>query len=105
MDQVLAQGVWIARARWLSGQEFIEARLSIRLAVAQGLRARGWCHQGHRREGTDPEPSSHAFALSSLPLFTIYITILLYSGKTLQYYYTFGSSIIIVIKILLVTYQ
>jgi serine palmitoyltransferase len=34
VDEVLAQGVWITRARLLRGQELVETRPSIRLAVA-----------------------------------------------------------------------
>ncbi len=37
VDEALAQGVWIARARRLRGQELIEARPSIRLAVTAAL--------------------------------------------------------------------
>ena len=37
MDEVLAQGVWITRARRLRGQELVEVRPSIRLAVTAAL--------------------------------------------------------------------
>ena len=37
MDDVLVQGVWITRARRLRGQELVEARPSIRLAVTAAL--------------------------------------------------------------------
>ncbi|KAH9955402.1 serine palmitoyltransferase [Russula dissimulans] len=37
VDEALAQGVWITRARRLRGQEVIEARPSIRLAVTAAL--------------------------------------------------------------------
>lgn len=37
VDEVLAQGVWITRARRLRGQELVEARPSIRLAVTAAL--------------------------------------------------------------------
>ncbi|KAN0139453.1 Pyridoxal phosphate-dependent transferase [Lactarius tabidus] len=37
VDEVLAQGVWINRARRLRGQELVEARPSIRLAVTSAL--------------------------------------------------------------------
>ncbi len=37
VDEALAQGVWITRARRLRGQELIEARPSIRLAVTAAL--------------------------------------------------------------------
>ncbi|KAI9452050.1 pyridoxal phosphate-dependent transferase [Lactarius psammicola] len=37
VDEALAQGVWITRARRLRGQELVEARPSIRLAVTAGL--------------------------------------------------------------------
>ena len=37
MDEVLAQGVWITRARRLRGQELVESRPSIRLAVTAAL--------------------------------------------------------------------
>jgi serine palmitoyltransferase len=37
VDEVLSQGVWITRARRLRGQELVEARPSIRLAVTAGL--------------------------------------------------------------------
>ena len=33
VDDVLAQGVWITRARRLRGQELVESRLSIRFAI------------------------------------------------------------------------
>ncbi|KAH9016318.1 hypothetical protein EDB85DRAFT_2207838 [Lactarius pseudohatsudake] len=46
VDEALAQGVWITRARRLRGQEFVEARLSIRLAFTAALsrkeRSRRW---------------------------------------------------------------
>ncbi|KAH9060270.1 hypothetical protein EDB87DRAFT_623558 [Lactarius vividus] len=62
--------------------------------VAQGMRARCWCHQGHRCEGadeaqmgalaTDPGIFRHVISLF-LPPVTVYIT----SSRTLQYlYYT-----------------
>ena len=37
MDEALAQGVWITRARRLRGQEAVEPRPSIRLAVSAAL--------------------------------------------------------------------
>ena len=37
VDEVLAQGMWITRARRLRGQELVESRLSIRLAVTAAL--------------------------------------------------------------------
>ena len=37
VDEVLAQGVWITRARRLRGQELVEVRPSIRLAVTAAL--------------------------------------------------------------------
>ncbi|KAH9032001.1 hypothetical protein EDB85DRAFT_2237926 [Lactarius pseudohatsudake] len=37
VDEALAQGVWITRTRRLRGQEFVEARTSIRLAVTAVL--------------------------------------------------------------------
>jgi serine palmitoyltransferase len=37
VDEVLAQGVWITRVRRLRGQELVEARPSIRLAVTAAL--------------------------------------------------------------------
>ncbi|KAH9052200.1 serine palmitoyltransferase [Lactarius vividus] len=37
VDEALAQGVWTTRARRLRGQELVEARPSIRLAVTAGL--------------------------------------------------------------------
>ena len=37
VDEVLAQGVWITRARRLRGQELVETRPSIRLAVTAAL--------------------------------------------------------------------
>lgn len=37
VDEALAQGVWITRARRLRGQEVVEARPSIRLAVTSAL--------------------------------------------------------------------
>ena len=37
VDEALAQGVWITRARRLRGQEVVEARPSIRLAVTAAL--------------------------------------------------------------------
>ena len=37
VDEVLAQGVWITRARRLRGQELVEVRPSIRLAVTATL--------------------------------------------------------------------
>ena len=37
VDEVLAQGVWITRARRLRGQELVEMRPSIRLAVTTAL--------------------------------------------------------------------
>ena len=37
MDEVLAQGVWITRARRLRGQELVESRPRIRLAVTAAL--------------------------------------------------------------------
>ncbi len=37
VDEVLAQGVWITRARRLRGQELVECRPSIRLAVTSAL--------------------------------------------------------------------
>jgi len=37
VDEALGQGVWITRARRLRGQEVVEARPSIRLAVTAGL--------------------------------------------------------------------
>jgi serine palmitoyltransferase len=37
MDEVLAQGVWIARARWLRGQELVDLWPSIRLALMAAL--------------------------------------------------------------------
>ncbi|KAI9438087.1 hypothetical protein H4582DRAFT_1952629 [Lactarius indigo] len=37
VDETLAQGVWITRARRLRGQELVEARPSIRLAVTAAL--------------------------------------------------------------------
>ena len=37
MDEALAQGVWITRACRLRGQELVEARPSIRLAVTAAL--------------------------------------------------------------------
>jgi serine palmitoyltransferase len=37
MDEVLAQGVWIARARRLRGQQLVESWPSIRLAVTAAL--------------------------------------------------------------------
>jgi serine palmitoyltransferase len=37
VDEVLAQGVWITRARRLREQELVEARPSIRLAVTSAL--------------------------------------------------------------------
>ncbi|KAH8988171.1 serine palmitoyltransferase [Lactarius hatsudake] len=37
VDEALAQGVWITRARRLRGQELVEARPSIRLAVTAAL--------------------------------------------------------------------
>jgi serine palmitoyltransferase len=37
VDEVLAQGVWITRARRLRGQELVESRPSIRLAVTAAL--------------------------------------------------------------------
>jgi serine palmitoyltransferase len=37
VDEALAQGVWITRARRLRGQEVVEARPSIRLAVSAAL--------------------------------------------------------------------
>jgi serine palmitoyltransferase len=37
VDEALAQGVWITRARRLRGQEIVEARPSIRLAVTAAL--------------------------------------------------------------------
>ncbi|KAH9013059.1 hypothetical protein EDB85DRAFT_1835360, partial [Lactarius pseudohatsudake] len=37
VDEALAQGVWITRTRRLRGQEFVEARPSIRLAVTAAL--------------------------------------------------------------------
>ena len=37
VDEVLAQGVWITRARCLRGQELVEVRPSIRLAVTAAL--------------------------------------------------------------------
>jgi serine palmitoyltransferase len=37
VDEVLSQGVWITRARRLRGQELVEARPSIRLAVTAAL--------------------------------------------------------------------
>ncbi|KAH9016309.1 hypothetical protein EDB85DRAFT_2207835 [Lactarius pseudohatsudake] len=37
VDEALAQGVWITRTRRLRGQEFVEARLSIRLAFTAAL--------------------------------------------------------------------
>jgi len=40
VDEALAQGVWITRARRLRGRELVEVQPSIRLAVAQGVRAR-----------------------------------------------------------------
>ncbi|KAH9041240.1 hypothetical protein EDB85DRAFT_2247934 [Lactarius pseudohatsudake] len=46
VDEALAQGVWITRTRRLRGQEFVEARLSIRLAFTAALlrkeRSRRW---------------------------------------------------------------
>ena len=36
-DEVLVQGVWITRARRLRGQELVEIRQSIRLAVTAAL--------------------------------------------------------------------
>jgi serine palmitoyltransferase len=41
---VLVQGVWITRARHLRGQELVEARPSIRLAVTSAL-SRKECEQ------------------------------------------------------------
>ncbi|KAH9021684.1 pyridoxal phosphate-dependent transferase [Lactarius deliciosus] len=43
VDEALAQGVWMARARRLRGQELVEARQSTRLAVTAGL-SRCRCH-------------------------------------------------------------
>jgi serine palmitoyltransferase len=40
VDEVLAQGVWITRARRLRGQELVEVRPSIRLAVTAALSRR-----------------------------------------------------------------
>ena len=37
VDEVLAQGMWITRARHLRGQELVEVRPSIRLAVTATL--------------------------------------------------------------------
>jgi serine palmitoyltransferase len=37
VDEALAQGVWVTRARRLRGQEVVEARPSIRLAVTAAL--------------------------------------------------------------------
>ncbi|KAA1474636.1 serine palmitoyltransferase [Dentipellis sp. KUC8613] len=37
VEEALAQGVWITRAKRLRGQEFVEARPSIRLAISAGL--------------------------------------------------------------------
>ena len=37
VDEALAQGVWTTRARRLRGQELVEARPSIRLAVTAAL--------------------------------------------------------------------
>jgi serine palmitoyltransferase len=37
VDEALAQGVWVTRARRLRGQEIVEARPSIRLAVTSAL--------------------------------------------------------------------
>jgi serine palmitoyltransferase len=37
VDEVLAQGVWITRARRLRGQELVKSRPSIRLAVTAAL--------------------------------------------------------------------
>jgi len=37
VDEALAQGVWITRARRLRGQEIVDARPSIRLAVTAAL--------------------------------------------------------------------
>ena len=37
VDEALAQGVWVTRARRLRGQEIVEARPSIRLAVTAAL--------------------------------------------------------------------
>ena len=37
VDEVLAQGVWITRARRLRGQELVEVWPSIRLAVTAAL--------------------------------------------------------------------
>jgi serine palmitoyltransferase len=37
VDEVLAQGVWITRARRLRGQELVEVRPNIRLAVTAAL--------------------------------------------------------------------
>ena len=37
VDEVLALGAWITRARRIRGQELIESRLSIRLAVTAAL--------------------------------------------------------------------
>lgn len=37
VDEALAQGVWVTRARRLRGQEVVEARPSIRLAVSAAL--------------------------------------------------------------------
>ena len=41
VDEVLAQGVWIARARGLRGQEVVEQRSSIRLIVTATLSGKG----------------------------------------------------------------
>ena len=37
MDEALAQGIWIIRARRLRGQELVDTRPSIRLAVTAAL--------------------------------------------------------------------
>ena len=41
VDEVLAQGVWVARARRLRAQELVEPRPSIRLAVTAALSRKG----------------------------------------------------------------
>ncbi|KAN0134106.1 hypothetical protein V8E53_008111 [Lactarius tabidus] len=48
VDEVLAQGVWIMRAHRIRGQELVEARSIIRLAVTAAL-LRKKCKRGRRR--------------------------------------------------------
>ena len=67
VDEVLAQGVWITRARRLRGQELVESRPGVRFAMTVGLECKrtagviGLASRRCSRSGNDCVCHSHAF--------------------------------------------